>query len=321
MATTNIPLLQDGINFIITDNFGVGEQKTRIAGKLSSTTNPYVDLAYNESASKLVNAVEIDWNEGQINYNNNTHSVETTGKLFSIIQDIGQKAYTNSSVSISNLGLYAGSGTELANTESSTPSLIFGVRLGSTEYKSSTVQIDGVNGITVTSGTDYANINIGQIKISGSNLDSRITALEKGLQSLSNELNEYIGITLSQVYIQSADVSYDVSGSSVIDVAYNNYSSEIEALAGLGVNFVGLMSNGTIKSITSPASGGTLYVAYMLDNNGEPDGKGDYDDWYCKTGKYHLYGVADFGVNANNTPITETANYLVINVYVPSTSD
>ena len=53
---------QDGINFNIQNNFLPGESASGFNGKIYSANNPYGDLEDGDEISKLVNAVEIDWN-------------------------------------------------------------------------------------------------------------------------------------------------------------------------------------------------------------------------------------------------------------------
>ena len=52
---------QSGVNFTIENNFQTGEKKHPVKGKLVSAWNDYAGYEQDD-ASKLINAVEIDWN-------------------------------------------------------------------------------------------------------------------------------------------------------------------------------------------------------------------------------------------------------------------
>jgi hypothetical protein len=52
---------QNGINFTIENNFTGNEKNHPIKGKLTSLYNDYAGYEQDD-ASKLINAVEIDWN-------------------------------------------------------------------------------------------------------------------------------------------------------------------------------------------------------------------------------------------------------------------
>ena len=56
---------QNGIKFTIENNFTSTEKNHPIKGKLTSLANDYAGYE-NDDASKLINAVEIDWNGAQI---------------------------------------------------------------------------------------------------------------------------------------------------------------------------------------------------------------------------------------------------------------
>ncbi len=76
---------QNGINFTIENNFQTGEKNHSIKGKITSAFNDYQGYEQDD-ASKLVNAVEIDWN-GAVLPNSNTSfgtsiTINTTGEIF-----------------------------------------------------------------------------------------------------------------------------------------------------------------------------------------------------------------------------------------------
>lgn len=67
---------QNGINFTISNNFQQGEKLHNVKGKISSVNYPY-SLYEGDDASKLINAVEIDWNNA---YLGNSYYINTTGE-------------------------------------------------------------------------------------------------------------------------------------------------------------------------------------------------------------------------------------------------
>jgi hypothetical protein len=68
--------IQDGINFTISNNLQSGEKLHNIKGKLQSGMYPFGDYEGND-ASKLINAVEIDWNDADLG---NSYYINTTGE-------------------------------------------------------------------------------------------------------------------------------------------------------------------------------------------------------------------------------------------------
>ena len=70
--------IQDGINFTISNNLQSGEKLHNIKGKLQSGMYPFGDYEGND-ASKLINAVEIDWNGAQVA----GKTLNTTGEVLS----------------------------------------------------------------------------------------------------------------------------------------------------------------------------------------------------------------------------------------------
>ena len=75
---------QNGINFTIDNNYQPGEKKHAIKGKIVSVANDYAGYEQDD-ASKLINAVEIDWN-GAVLPNSNTSfgtsiTINTTGEI------------------------------------------------------------------------------------------------------------------------------------------------------------------------------------------------------------------------------------------------
>ena len=71
---------QNGINFTINDNFVSGERNHPIQGKLVSAANDYSGIEEND-ASKLINAVEIDWNGAKPGFGEDDNGITTTGEL------------------------------------------------------------------------------------------------------------------------------------------------------------------------------------------------------------------------------------------------
>lgn len=93
--------IQNGINFTISNNLQSGEKLHNIKGKLQSGMYPFGDYEGND-ASKLINAVEIDWNTANLgNYvnidanggrsNGNSAEINTTGALLSYISALAQR--------------------------------------------------------------------------------------------------------------------------------------------------------------------------------------------------------------------------------------
>ena len=76
---------QNDINFTIANNFQPGEKNHPIKGKLVSAFNDYTGYE-GDDASKLINAVEIDWNGAEIELpdalGGGTEIINTTGQLF-----------------------------------------------------------------------------------------------------------------------------------------------------------------------------------------------------------------------------------------------
>ena len=73
---------QDGITFDIEDNFLPGENRHIVKGKITSGFNDYSQYE-RDDASKLINAVDIDWNNAYLGHNN---VINSTGDLLSYIK-------------------------------------------------------------------------------------------------------------------------------------------------------------------------------------------------------------------------------------------
>ena len=87
--------IQNDINFTISNNLQSGEKLHNIKGKLQSGMYPFGDYEGND-ASKLINAVEIDWNaanlgkEVEVNLDGvtsegNSAVINTTGRMLSCL--------------------------------------------------------------------------------------------------------------------------------------------------------------------------------------------------------------------------------------------
>ena len=80
---------QNGINFTIENNFTGSEKNHPIKGKLTSLYNDYSGYEQDD-ASKLINAVEIDWNSadfaGMSVPESAPTSINTTGDLLKTIK-------------------------------------------------------------------------------------------------------------------------------------------------------------------------------------------------------------------------------------------
>ena len=74
-------ITQNGITFNINDNFLPGESASGFNGKIMSNSNPYYDLGNGDEISKLVNAVEIDWNGAKPGFGEDDNGITTTGEL------------------------------------------------------------------------------------------------------------------------------------------------------------------------------------------------------------------------------------------------
>lgn len=70
--------VQNGINFTISNNLQSGEKLHSVKGKLQSGMYPFGFYEGND-ASKLINAVEIDWNNADLG----SYIINTTGELLS----------------------------------------------------------------------------------------------------------------------------------------------------------------------------------------------------------------------------------------------
>ena len=78
-------ITQNSINFKIQDNFLPGEKASGINGKIYSVNNPYGDLENGDDVSKLVNAVEIDWNGATTYMGEEQKVINTSGELISYL--------------------------------------------------------------------------------------------------------------------------------------------------------------------------------------------------------------------------------------------
>lgn len=81
---------QNNIDFTIENNFQTGEKNHPVNGKLTSAFNDYAGYEQDD-ASKLINAVEIDWNNATTEMGGQTKVINTTGELISYLAT----AYTN----------------------------------------------------------------------------------------------------------------------------------------------------------------------------------------------------------------------------------
>ena len=84
---------QNDINFTIVNNFTSSEKIHSIKGKISSIYNPYLDYEQDD-ASKLINAVEIDWNSADLvlpQFLGGNRTINTTGELLKLIVEIANK--------------------------------------------------------------------------------------------------------------------------------------------------------------------------------------------------------------------------------------
>ena len=79
-------ITQNGINFNVNDNFLSGESSAGVNGKIRSNNNPYYDLENGDSISKLINAVEIDWNGAVLPNSSTTIGKQITNRIGEIIR-------------------------------------------------------------------------------------------------------------------------------------------------------------------------------------------------------------------------------------------
>ena len=75
-------ITQNNISFTLSPNLLPGERSYSVNGKLYSAANNYVDLEDGDDISKLVNAVEIDWNGAKPGFGEDDNGITTTGELF-----------------------------------------------------------------------------------------------------------------------------------------------------------------------------------------------------------------------------------------------
>ncbi len=78
-------ITQNSINFKIQDNFLPGETASGFNGKIYSANNPYGDLEDGDDISKLINAVEIDWNGATTTMGEEQKVINTSGELISYL--------------------------------------------------------------------------------------------------------------------------------------------------------------------------------------------------------------------------------------------
>lgn len=76
---------QNNISFNIVDNFLPGESNAGFNGKIRSNANQYQDLEDGDDISKLVNAVEIDWNGAVLPNSSTTFGKQTMNRIGEII--------------------------------------------------------------------------------------------------------------------------------------------------------------------------------------------------------------------------------------------
>ena len=74
-------ITQNNISFTLSPNLLPGERSYSVNGKLYSAANNYVDLEDGDDISKLVNAVEIDWNGAKPGIGEDDNGITTTGEL------------------------------------------------------------------------------------------------------------------------------------------------------------------------------------------------------------------------------------------------
>ena len=70
-------ITQNGVSFNIQNNFLPGESAVGFNGKIMSNANQYFDLEDGDEISKLVNAVEIDWNGAKPGIGEGTSGIKT----------------------------------------------------------------------------------------------------------------------------------------------------------------------------------------------------------------------------------------------------
>lgn len=75
---------QNNIDFTIENNFQTGEKKHPVKGKLTSAFNDYAGYEQDD-ASKLINAVEIDWNAATTYMGEEQKVINTSGELISYL--------------------------------------------------------------------------------------------------------------------------------------------------------------------------------------------------------------------------------------------
>ena len=93
---------QNNISFTLSPNLLPGERSYSVNGKLYSAANNYVDLEDGDDISKLVNAVEIDWNGAEITstaFPAMDRTINTTGDLLSWIKDGIEEAAVSGRIS------------------------------------------------------------------------------------------------------------------------------------------------------------------------------------------------------------------------------
>ena len=87
---------QNGISFNVKDNFLPGESNAGFNGKIMSNANQYQNLVDGDEISKLINAVEIDWNGAKPGIGEDvTNGITTTGELLSSIKEVYSPMFAN----------------------------------------------------------------------------------------------------------------------------------------------------------------------------------------------------------------------------------
>ena len=75
---------QNNIDFTIDNNFQTGERNHAVNGKLVCAAHDYTDYEQDD-ASKLINAVEIDWNSATTYMGEEQKVINTSGELISYL--------------------------------------------------------------------------------------------------------------------------------------------------------------------------------------------------------------------------------------------
>ena len=175
---------QNNIDFTIENNFQTGEQNHVVKGKLTSLANDYAGYEQDD-ASKLINAVEIDWNGAT----SDMGVINTTGELISYLAT----AYSNAYTAINSAG-----GADLST---------YPITIGT---------IDNVDPASGNTGKQNAYITSSSIEFGKTNFGQ---AGYKRIMQINNNTQTASAVSEPSIYVKAIDRAskYNLSGQPTLE--------------------------------------------------------------------------------------------------------